>query len=171
MTEKQLPPLDDPQFDRENFDIDNLQDEIRASERTSDLLKHFYLHLVQEKGLSDEEASVLAYGADYFLRDFIIDERRENIFAIPAERIRQFAGNWYIVKNLEPNMQELEGLLAAILFFYQFCSASGHVEPSLPEKIAEHCRNLDYYRRRIEAFWDIEDGGYQAWEKECTLKD
>lgn len=171
MTEKQLTPLDDPSFSRKSFDIENLQDEIRADELTGELLKHFYLHLVEQKNLPVEEASALAYGADYFLRDFIIDDRRENIFGIRAHRVRQFAGNWYIMKNLEPNIQELEGLLAAILFFYRFCAEAGRVDPALPERIAEQCSDLDFYRRRIEDFWNIEDDGYHAWEKECSLKD
>ncbi|MFO7982482.1 MAG: hypothetical protein R6V08_03430 [Desulfuromonadales bacterium] len=171
MTEKHLPPLTDPVFNRENFDISNLQDEIRVSEVVGDLLQHFYLYLVEQKSLYPEEASALAYGADYFLRDFIIDDRRENIFEIRAERVRQFAGNWYIVKNLEPNIRELEGLLAGILFFYQFCGDIGRVDPSLPEQIAGQCEELDFYRRRIDTFWEIEDDGYSDWEKECSLRD
>ncbi|MCK7482142.1 MAG: hypothetical protein M0C28_37060 [Candidatus Moduliflexus flocculans] len=36
----------------------------------------------------------------YFLREFVIAECDDNLFRLPAERVRQFAGHWYIVRTL-----------------------------------------------------------------------
>ena len=75
---------------------------------------------------------------------------------------------WYVG---EGKLEELEGLLAGILFFYQFCGDIGRVDRSVPEQIAGQCEDLDFYRRRIDTFWEIEDDGYSDWAKECSLKD
>lgn len=162
----------DPElFRRENFDIRDLQDEIRADQLCRRLLEIFYLDLVEERGLPPEEASALAYGADYFLREFLIPDRQENIFALRAGRVRQFAGNWYIVRNLEPNMTELERILRGVDAFYDYCLRVGKISAEQAGAIRRECGELSYYGGRIESFWAIEKDGYFTWDAECTLKD
>ena len=160
----------EPLFAPEQFEIRNLQDEIRVDRLCSEFLKLFYLDLVEE-GRSAEDASALAYGADYFLREFVIPDRLENIFALRPERMRQFAGNWYIVRTLEPNMAELDGILAGTLAFYRYCRKVGKIDPTLLAAMEKECADFDYYQKRIESFWAIENDGYLAWEQECSLKD
>lgn len=158
-------------FVRENFDIRDLQDEIRADQLCHRFLEIFYLDLVEEEKLTPEEASALAYGASYFLREFVIPDRRENIFALRPGQVRQFAGNWYIVRNLEPNMVELEGILKGVDSFYDYCRRVGKVSSEQADAVRRECRQSDYYRQRIEAFWAIEKDGYFAWDAECSLKE
>lgn len=158
-------------FRAENFDIRGLQDEIRADRLCRRLLEIFYLDLVEGEKLPPEEASALAYGADYFLREFVIPDRQENIFALRPGRVRQFAGNWYIVRNLEPNMVELEAILKGVDAFYAYCLRVGKVSPERAGDVHRECGELGYYRRRIESFWAIEKDGYFAWEAECSLRD
>lgn len=162
---------DERMFARENFEIRNLQDEIRVDELCRRLLQHFRDDLLQIEKRPATEAGVLAHGADYFLREFIIPDRRENIFALRPGRVRQFAGNWYIVHNLEPNLAELNGLLQGIEAFFTWCCKTGKVSPETADTVRQECASLDYYRRRIDAFWAIEGDGYAAWERECSLKD
>jgi hypothetical protein len=165
---------DGDRFDQlgpELFEINNLDDEIRADQSCVRLLRLFCRDLIEEEGLAPRDAGTLANGADYFLREFIIAERRENIFAIAAGRIRQFAGNWYIIKNLEPNMAELSTILQGTQAFYSFAGKIGRVPPDVVERIGRECGELDYYQQRIESFWAIEGGGYQRWEERCSLKD
>jgi hypothetical protein len=161
----------DTPFKKESFEIHNLRDEIRADKLCTRFLKLFYLDLVGQEKLSPEEASALAYGADYFLREFVISDRRDNIFTLSSRRIRQFAANWYIVKNLEPNMGDLAGILKGIQAFYKYCHRAGKVSAEFLINVQKECSELDYYRQRIEAFWAIENNGYLTWEQECTLKD
>lgn len=170
MTSYSMSGHEDRLFARENFDIRNLQDEIRVDELCQRFLKCFCRDLVEKEGLSPEKAGALAHGADYFLREFVIADRRENIFALRGGRVRQFAGNWYIIRNLEPNMAELEGILKGVEAFYAYCFTVGKVTGELAEAVRQECARLDYYRQRIDDFWAIEGDGYQAWERECTLK-
>jgi hypothetical protein len=158
-------------FARESFEIHNLQDEIRADQLCQRLLQCFRRDLKEMDKRLPAQAGVLAHGADYFLREFVIPDRRENIFVLRPGRVRQFAGNWYIVRNLEPNMAELESILQGIAEFYAWCARVGKVSAELAETVRQECSLLDYYRQRIEDFWAIEGDGYLAWERECTLKE
>lgn len=157
-------------FLTENFNITGLEDEIRVDALCRRLLEFFYRDLVEERKLLPEEASALAYGADYFLREYVIPDRGENIFALRPGRVRQFAGNWYIVRTLEPNMAELSSILRGVEAFYAYCQQRGKVSAELGRSVAVECADLDYYRQRIESFWAIEGDGYCAWERECSLK-
>jgi len=161
--------IDDPCFAPENFDFEDLQGEIRVDELARRFLKLFHSSLLDE-GTLPEEAGSLAHGADYFLRDFVIADRRENIFHLSPGRVRQFAGNWYITKTVEPNMKELDMILDGVQAFYRFASNAKKVKPDVSKAIAEEASKRGYYRSRIEAFWSIEGDGYIAWERECSLK-
>jgi hypothetical protein len=171
MTGYSLPEMNEQFFARENFDIRGLQDEARADELCGRLLRVFARALVEEEHLPPEEAGALAHGADYFLREFVIPDRRENLFALRPGRVRQFAGNWYIVRNLEPNLAELSGILRGVEAFYVFCRRIGRVGDELVESVRRECADLDFYRRRIESFWAIEGDGFEAWERQCSLKE
>ncbi len=117
----------DELFKKQNFDIDDLQDEIRVDELCGRLLRFFYLDLMEREAMSSAEAGALAHGADYFLREFIIPDRRENIFELRPGRVRQFAGTWYIIRNMEPNMAELTGILNGVEAFYRYCWRLGKI--------------------------------------------
>jgi hypothetical protein len=157
-------------FRKENFDVNTFEDEVRIDSLCQRLLRMFYLEMAEE-GCSPGEAGRLVWGVDYFLREFIIPDRRENIFSPQSGRVRQFAGNWYIVKNLEPNMEELGTILHGIEAFYEYGKKIGKVSEEVVEDVRRDCSELDYFRRRIEAFWQIEGDGYSAWERECSLKE
>jgi hypothetical protein len=162
---------EDKMFIMENFVVRDLQDEIRVDELCQRLLQCFLRDLVENEKILTVQAGALAHGADYFLREFVIPDRRENILALRPGRVRQFAGNWYIARNLEPNMVELESILKGIAAFYAYLCKIGKVGAELTETVRQECAQLDYYRQRIEDFWAIEGDGYQAWERECTLKE
>jgi hypothetical protein len=155
----------------ELFDIHDLNDEIRADQACVQLLKIFCRSLIEDLQLAPLAAGALAHGADYFLREFVIADRRENIFTLAQGRVRQFAGNWYIVKNLEPNMAELETILRGIAVFYTYCGKTGRVMPEMVAQVERECSQLDFYRERIDTFWAIEGDGYQRWEGQCSLKE
>lgn len=160
-----------PTFRKKDFDIRTLQDEIRADALCERFLRLFREHLVEREGRSPEEAGALAHGADYFLREFVISARRENILEIPPKRVRQFAGNWYIVKTLEPNMVGLGQILQGTEAFYAYCRDIDKVSPETAEGVREECAKRDYYQNRIDRFWKIEGDGFLAWEQECPLKE
>lgn len=152
-----------------DFEVTTLEDEIRADNLCADLLKEFCRDLIEAEGMAAQDASDLAYGASYFLREFVIPDRQDNIFKVQADRIRQFAGNWYIIRNLEPNMAELEKMLQGVFAFYRYSLKLQLVSPEQVSAIEAECAKLDYYRSRIESFWDLKDNGYQAWDRECPL--
>lgn len=156
-------------FDQNNDSIETLDDEIRSDQLCRKLLKQYHQYLLEEKGTEPLEAGAQASGADFFLRDFMIDNQRTNVFHISAELVRGFAGNWYIINTLEPNMDELKSILKGIDSFYTFCAAKKLINPSTAEKVNQSCNHLDYYQQRINSFHNLIEDGYAAWNNECPL--
>ena len=159
-----------PEINPKDFDISDLTDEIRVDSMCQKLLKHFHRHvLCSGNNLSEREAGALAHGADYFVRDFVIDGLRINIFTLTAKHVRGFAGNWYIHRTLEPNTIELESILRGTAEFYRFCADCGWVSAPVSEEICAACSDLDYYRLRINSFHDLTGDDYVDWCQECPL--
>lgn len=156
-------------FPAEGFDIDTLEDEVRADRSCEDLLRRFAADLVRDHGFAAVEAGCLARGAGYFLREFLIGDRRENPFRIDPYRVRQFAATWYVIRNLEPHIEELATILEGVVAFYSYLAEAGRISPSLLEAIRTEAAALDFYRRRIDSFWAIEEDGYPAWMEVCSL--
>ena len=157
-------------FNQKNYGIESLEDEIRVDQICKALLKEYHHYLLESEGISPLDAGSMASGSDYYLRDFMIDNRRTNIFIISPELIYSFAGNWYIINTLEPNLVELETILIGIDNFYRFCAAKKIIDPILAEEIAQACSRHDYYQQRIESFNKLSDDGFTAWNNECPLR-
>lgn len=155
--------------DKSNFQIDDLDSEIRADKFCSALLKRYHQYLLNKLDLAPLEAGSQAAGADYFLREFMIGKRHQNIFTATAEQVRQFAGNWYIVSNLEPNMDELSAMLRGTANFYRYCAEHDLVEPAVAKEIAATCDQTEHFQQRIEDFHNISGDGYAAWDQACPL--
>lgn len=147
----------------------DLQEEIRVDLLCTELLQTFCQELVAA-GVEPLLAGSHARGADYFLRDFVIADRHDNLLELPRGRVTQFGGHWYIIRNLEPNRTELEAILAGVSAFYQFCAVQGLVPPSLYNRVAQECAQIDFFVERIESFWSITKDGFMAWEQGCPLQ-
>ena len=157
-------------LNKKDYNIQKLDDEIRVDKLSVDLLRHLYQDLTQQRSVSPERAGGFCQGADYFLREFIIPDRCENLFAVEALHIRQFAGHWYIVRTPEPNLTELTKILTGTAEFYSFLSRQQLVSEVAANEITSQCREFDYYQQRIDDFWAIKDDGYTAWQQACPLE-
>lgn len=159
-----------PLWLRDSYEARDFADEVRVDRNCGQLLQVFRDDLLA-RGASLLDAGELARGADYFLRDFIIDDRRRNLFDVGPREVRQFAGSWYIVRTLEPNLKELAALLRGVAAFYAFAARNRAVSDNTAAAIAGACADQDFYAGRIESFWAITGDGYDAWERACSLKD
>lgn len=157
-------------LNKNDFNIVTLDDEIRVDKRCVDLLRHFNQHLTCQGALTPEQAGEICRGADYFLREFMIADRRDNPFHASAERVRQFAGHWYIIRTPEPNLTELASVLKGTALFYDFLAEQNLVDPLVSTDIAKQCDETGYYQRRIDDFWAIEGDGFDAWRQACPLE-
>ncbi len=151
-----------------DFDVADWQDESRVDKLCQEVLRQFHRNLLDEQKCEPLEAGSLARGADYFLREFIIGDRQNNIFEIDPIRVRQFAGNWYIIKNMEPNMEELTDLLYGIDAFYNWATDSTLYNSQQQKDLNDYCQEFDSYRERIESFWAITDN-YTEWDSEIPI--
>lgn len=153
-----------------DFDPVTLEDELRVDTNCRQLLLEFYNHMT-ETGMAPDQATRLANGADYFVRDFVVDARRCNLFDEQPGLVWRFAGNWYIVNTLEPGIDELKNYLAGIAAFYRYLRDQGAISSEYCQVVEQECGLDEFYRQRIDDFWSISDDGYLAWEQACSLKD
>lgn len=166
----QEPPLAEA-FSDSAFTIENLDDEIRADRLCHQLLRRFARDLTVGGQFAPAAAGALAHGADYFLREFVIGERRENILRLQPARVRQFAGNWYIVRNLEPNLKELHSILEGVVTFYHYLAEQELVDPVLAGEVRAQAADSAYFAARIESFWALEADGFGRWDRDCPVGD
>jgi hypothetical protein len=145
-----------------------LDAELQADQECTQVLRQFHTTLIEEQ-IDPLEAGSLAQGADYFLRDFIISACRWSIFTPHRDCVKQFAGHWYIINNLEPSVEELAPVLEGVAAFYTFLALRGEVDEELALRIKTDCADLDWFHKRLEAFWAIEGDGYFQWRAECPL--
>jgi hypothetical protein len=162
--------FDELKVNKADFVPATLDDEVRVDNLCKDLLMRFYNESLGA-GISPEQATAFAGGADYFIRDFVVSIKNRSIFDERPGLVRQFAANWYIVNTLEPNITEIESYLAGVREFYRFLHGHQLISLKFLQSIEAECAELDYYASRIESFWDIKGDGYLAWERECSLKD
>jgi len=162
-------PLDLHSINPDDFDVTTLDDEIRVDALCVSLLLAVRDRLLTSGGADPLTVGELCQGADYFLREFIIAECADNLLRLPAERVRQFAGHWYIIRNLEPNTKELAGILGGIAACYLTLADAGLIDPAQLAAITATCADLPAYAQRIDEFWAIEDDGYNRWRAACPL--
>lgn len=152
-----------------DFDIATLEDELRVDALCRELLLAFY-HERIAAGMDEHAATLLANSADYFVRDYLIGARQMNVLETAGGDVRRFAGNWYIVNTLEPDINELEGHLRGIREFFRFLAGQQAITPVALAAIENDCLDPIFYRQRIDSFLAIEGDGYYVWESACSLK-
>lgn len=145
-----------------------LEEELQADRECTRILREFHANLVKQK-MDPLDAGSLAQGADYFLRDFIISTCQGSIFTPHRDCVKQFAGHWYIVNNLEPSTAELEPILLGVGEFYKFLAQRQEIDAQTAAQIKADCTDIEWFKRRLESFWNIEDDGYHHWRAECPL--
>ncbi len=169
MTETPQNPLDLSRVTPEQFDITSLDDEMRVDALCITMIRTFFSIMTQQTDLEPADIGRFCHGIDYFLREFVIAECRDNLLQLDGSHVRRFAGHWYIVKNLEPNIGELALILDGVAAFYSFLASHDLVTSEQADIIRTCCAERDFYQQRIEDFWAIEGDGFLAWRDEVPL--
>ncbi len=156
-------------FIPEDFIFETIEEEIIADQHCQKLLHQFYIWL-QQSGITPERASDMAYSADYYLRDYILDFLQQNPLYPEAGQIRYFAGNWHISNTLEPEITLLEKHLDSIAKLYEFIHETTPVNKDIIIQLNEEAADQKFYKERIDSFLAISGDGYDRWNKECQLK-
>ena len=155
-------------FDHEDFDFETMEEELKVDEQCQKLLQQFYIWL-QQRDLTPEQASELAYSADYYLRDYVLDFLQRNALRPQPGQVRYFAGNWYITRTLEPEIAVLERHLAAIAALYRFMYELNLVNSEQLDQVQQETVELKHFQQRIESFLALAGEGYEAWDHACSL--
>jgi hypothetical protein len=166
MTETKLPEIE---FEHDDFELATMEDEIMVDERCQSLLKRFYQHLLNS-GCDPQHASDLAFCADYYLRDYLLDFARQNVVRPQPGVVRRFAATWFITHTLDPEITVLERHLEGIREFYRFLRGQHLISVDELAFLEDEAGQIEYYRQRIERFLAITGDGYIAWEAECPQR-
>lgn len=171
MSDNNRPAMEqgEPTINKDDFAIVTVEDEIRADGLCKVLLKQFYDSLLAG-GVAPQEATLVANGADYYVRDFLVGYKHRSLFDERPGIVRQFGGNWYIVNTIEPSTEELAGHLRGACSFYRFLHGKGLIGGDFLAAMEQECSDATFYEGRIRSFWEIEGDGYLAWERACSLK-
>ena len=153
-------------FDHDDFDFTTIESEVQADERCKNLLMNFYQHL-QLAGRTPQQASELAYGVDFYLRDYVIDFCRQNVVRPQPGIIRRFAANWYITHTLDPEPVLLEKSLDGIREFYRYLHLTHYISREDVNWLEREAADIDFYRQRIDEFHAIYGDGFVAWNAAC----
>jgi len=167
MSELKQPEIE---FEHDDFECASLDDELRVDECCQELLKRFYLDLIG-KGMAPPQASELAFSADLYLRDYLVDFARLNVSRPQPGIVRRFAATWFVTHTLDPEMRILERHLAGVRELYRYLHGQHLISREELNFLEDEAAQTDYYRHRIESFLDIVGDGYFAWEAECPLRD
>jgi len=154
------------EFESDDFDFASLEEELRVDERCQSLLNSFY-HQMQINGQSSQSASDLAYGADYYLRNYLLDFARQNVVRPKPGIVRYFAASWFITHTLAPEPEVLDQHLTAILEFYRFLHHQHYISAEELLSIEDEVADSTYYHQRIEQFLAIVGDGFFSWDAEC----
>lgn len=154
------------EFEHDDFEFDTIDEELVVDERCQQILKHFYLSL-QQRGMSPEQASELAFGADLYLRDYLIDFGRQNIVRPLPGIVTKFAGSWFITHTLDPEFTLLERHLMAICELYSFMHRLHLVSAEELSFLLLEAGQLEFYRQRIDSFLNLTGAGFAEWDAEC----
>ncbi len=154
------------EFEQDDFEFDSIDEELLVDERCQQVLKQFYLFL-QQQGMAAEQASELAFSADLYLRDYLIDFGRQNIVRPQHGIVTKFAGSWFITHTLDPEFVMLERHLTAITELYRFMNRQHLISVEELAFLLKEAGDCDYYRQRIDSFLNISGQGYADWDAGC----
>lgn len=154
------------EFEQDDFEFDTIDEELLVDGRCQQILKQFYLFL-QQQGMAAEQASELAFSADLYLRDYLIDFGRQNIVRPQPGTVTKFAGSWFITHTLDPEFVTLERHLTALSELYRFMHRQHLISADELSFLLKEAGELEFFRRRIDSFLNISGDGFVVWDAEC----
>ena len=154
------------EFEQDDFEFDTIDEELLVDVRCQQILKQFYLFL-QQQGMAAEQASELAFSADLYLRDYLIDFGRQNIVRPQPGIVTKFAGSWFITHTLDPEFVTLERHLTALSELYRFMHRQHLISADELSFLLKEAGELEFFRRRIDSFLNISGDGFVVWDAEC----
>jgi len=156
------------EFEHDDFDFSDLEEELRVDKSCRSLLNSFYTDLLV-RGLDKQVASDLAFCADYYLRDYLLDFSRQNVIRPKPGIIKSFAGNWFIARNLNPEFDALITHLKAVDELYRYLHIQHYISVEELEYLLFEAYQVEYYKMRIDSFLAINGDGFFEWDQECPL--
>ena len=137
-------------------------------EETEILVKSFYNHLKQEKGLSEETSAEHAHQVGFFALHYLIGYEEKSLLQVTSMDVEDYLGNWYIRKVWGSGKSEVRPILTAFKKFYKFLNESGSVDEEKLDDILSACKNPQSYIRRFESYDEL-DPDSETWDEDFRI--
>jgi hypothetical protein len=154
------------EFEHDDFEFETIDEELLVDGRCQQILKQFYLFL-QQQGMAADQASEIAFSADLYLRDYLIDFGRQNIVRPQPGIVKKFAASWFITHTLDPEIKVLERHLSAITELYRYLNRQHLISAAEFAFLVHETEELEYYRQRIDSFLNLTGAGFAEWDADC----
>ncbi len=161
-----MPQNPEIEFDHDDFEFETIDEELLVDGRCQQILKKFYLFL-QQQGMAAEQASEMAFSADLYLRDYLLDFGRQNIVRPQPGIVKKFAASWFITHTLDPEIKVLERHLSAITELYRFMNRQHLISAAELAFLIHETGELEYYRQRVDAFLNLTGAVFAEWDADC----
>jgi hypothetical protein len=135
----------------------------RLEKKTEIVLKRFYRHLTEKKGLSEETASRHAGQIEFFAFHYLMDYNEKSILDASGSDIEDYLGNWYIRKVLNSTKSDVRSILVAFKKFFKFLYERGEIDKEQLGDILSACEDPQTYIRRFETYFEL-DPESEAWD-------
>lgn len=154
------------EYEHDDFEFETIEEELLVDERCQQILKQFYLFL-QQQGMVAEHASELAFSADLYLRDYLIDYGRQNIVRPHPGIVTKFAASWFITHTLDPDFAILERHLTALSELYRYMHRQHLISAEELSFLLDEAGRREFYQQRINSFMNLTGAGFAEWDAAC----
>lgn len=152
---------------KENFECikeDNSEEEDnRQWEITQVVFDEFEEYLCSKNYNDNLVQRQLEYSSFYVMNYFFVYEDMLSVLETDDSTIRKFLGNWYIRKNMTPNMKEIKEILSALFEFFEFLCKRELITAEQFENIKLVCKDKEWFEYRLKTYKTTDTKGFKEW--------
>lgn len=152
---------------KENFECvkdDNSEEEENRQWENSQVVFDEFEEYLRTKNYSDKLVQrQLEYSSFFVMSYFFVYEDVLSVLETDDTTIRKFLGNWYIRKNLSPNLKEMKEILSALFDFFEFLFKRDLITDEQFEIIKAVCKDKDWFENRLKTYKTTDTKGFKTW--------
>ena len=152
---------------KENFECvkeDNSEEEENRQWEITQIVFDEFEEYLRKKSYNDKLVQrQLEYSSFFVMSYFFVYEDELSVLDSDDSTIRKFLGNWYIRKNMSPNMKEIKEILSALFDFFEFLCKRELITEEQFETIKQVCKDKEWFENRLKTYKTTDTKGFRAW--------
>ncbi len=152
---------------KENFECikdDNSEEEDNRQWENTQVVFDEFEEYLRKKNYSDKLVQrQLEYSSFFVMSYFFVYEDVLSVLETDDSTIRKFLGNWYIRKNMSPNLKEMMEILSALFDFFEFLFTRELITDEQFEIIKQVCIDKVWFENRLKTYNTSDIKNFKAW--------